>query len=142
MGSSRLLEDDEIALFRPVCKISGLPVQPPISVTFHKKVTIREKPTGRIIEYKPSNLKGDTCTVVSLKQSADFMFGHVESLFSYRNNVFAIIHMFESSTRTPSGFVCIGDPSVCKKQIFQLESVSRPLVTAMNERSELWILNT
>lgn len=139
MGSSRLLEDDEIVLFRPVCQNLNLPLQPPISVSFHKKVTIREKPTGWIIEYKPSNIKG--YTVVSLKQSADLAFGQVESFLTYRNNVFTIIQKFESLTHISSGLVCISDPSVCKKELFPLEAISRPLVTALNERSELWILN-
>ena len=143
-GSPRLLQDEEVTLLKPVCKNLNLPLQPPVSVVFLKKVTIKEKFTGRIIEYKPSNFNAEP--VILIKRATELTsslssFGYIENIFSYRSHTFAIVQQFECLGHTFNGLVCISDPSICRKQIYLLESVSRPLVTAVNESSELWILN-
>ena len=45
-GSSRLLQDEDVILLKPVCKKINLRLQPPVSVVLLKKVTIKEKFTG------------------------------------------------------------------------------------------------
>ena len=108
---------------------------------------VREKLTGRVIEYAPCGRdlkKGNSQSVVLLnnkQQPTDRSFGQIESLFLYRNITFVIVQKFEHASCDLNGLVCIGDTSVCRKQILTLETISRPLVTAMDESSKLWILN-
>ena len=144
------MQDDETLLFKPVCESLNLPLdlQSPISVSLLKKVMVREKLTGRVIEYTPSGhdlKKGNSRSVVLLNrgQPMDLSFGRIESLFLYRNTTFVIVQKFEHPNCILNGLVCINNTSVCRKQILTLETISRPLVTAMNlnERSKLWILN-
>lgn len=150
IGCSKQLQDDETLLFKPVCESLNLPLdlQSPISVSLLKKVMVREKLTGRIIEYAPSGhdlKKGNSRSVVLLnrQQPTDLSFGRIESLFLYRNTTFVIVQKFEHASCSLNGLVCISDTSICRKQILTLKTISRPLVTAMsfNESSKLWILN-
>ena len=46
------LSEEEFDMFLPVCKTINLPIQPPITVSFSKKMCITEEPTGRVIEFK------------------------------------------------------------------------------------------
>ena len=66
-----------------MCKNLNLPLQPHISVVFHKKATVKEKLTGRIIEYKPSNLHPEP--VVMINQATVLtspLFGYIQSIFT------------------------------------------------------------
>lgn len=94
-----------------------LDLQSPISVSLLKKVVVKEKLTGRVIEYAPSGhdlKKGNSRLVVLLnkQQPMDLSFGQIESLFLYRSITFAIVQKFEHASRSLNGLVYINDTSV------------------------------
>lgn len=140
-----MLSDDEVLLLKPICRALDLPLQPPVSINLFKKVMVTEKPTGRVIEYR-NDVKCNS--FVTLNKNRDGLnseprFGQIQSLFSYRNNNFAVIKKFECPTDNVSGLVCITNCTIHSKAIYLLEELSRPLVVAINESADqkIWILN-
>ena len=75
-----------LELLKPICKNLNLPLQPPVSVDFLKKVILREKLTGRIIEYKPSK-SNSVVYITQPMHIAQLTFGQVESLFIQKQYV-------------------------------------------------------
>lgn len=140
-----MLTDDEVLLLKPICRTLDLPLQPPVSINLLKKVMVTEKQTGRVIEYR-NDLKCNSFVAVN-KTGDGFncgaRFGQIQSLFSYRNNNFAVINKFECPIDDVSGLVCITDCTVHSKAMFLLEELSRPLVVAINDSPDqkIWILN-
>ena len=131
-----------MALFYPVCKTLGLPVQAPVSVCFLKKISVVEEPTGRIIEYKSSNgstnAKSICSSIVSLPNDS---FGRIENIFTYRGVNFVVAYKFEFAVRKNDGLVHIADCTVNNKALFPLKELSRPHIIAIQHAPELWILN-
>lgn len=126
----RDLDEDEFILFKPICVSKKMPIYYPATVLLLKKASFTETPTGRVIEYKEK-------AVVFLKQRTTF--GQIETMFLYRNTLFAIISKYEGISQCVSGLVCISKQT-SHKEIVSLEELSRPQITAY-DKSELWILN-
>lgn len=145
-GILRDLDEDETLLFKPVCKRLGLPLQPPVVVTFlnSKKVTLIDKPTGRAIDYTLCTTNvSDFPSVVSLDQSPDqssLTFGKLQDIFSYREKSFAIVKKINCTINCFYGLKrlsnCIDDDS----GIVPIYEISRPLAIARSG-SDIWILN-
>lgn len=145
-SESAFLSEEDVILFQSVCKRLDLPVQPPISVRFFKKVSIIENPTGRTIEYRSSDESANcTCgniNVVSISsKSSTTQFGKIKNLFIYRDINFAIMEMFESAIHYFDGIVYITDCTISSRKLLPLAEVSRPLVIAMEHLPQLCILN-
>ena len=134
---------EEFTMFLPVCRTMNLPIQPPITVSFSKKICITEEPTGRVIEFKSRTSESDIivnyrdCTFVSFNS----LFGCIEKLFTYRGMQFAIITKFDCVVNVSNGLVDITDTTMNSLTMCQLKEVSRPLVVAMECCPQLWILN-
>jgi len=105
------LSEEEFDMFLPVCRTINLPIQPPISVSFSKKVCITEEPTGRVIEYRSItpesaiNINYRDCTFVSFNSQ----FGYIDRLFMYRGIDFAFITKFDCVVNISNGLVSIAD---------------------------------
>ena len=133
----------EFDMFLPVCRIINLPIQPPISVSFSKKMCITEEPTGRVIEFRSitpesaSNINYRDCTFVSFNSQ----FGYIDRLFMYRGIDFAFITKFDYVVNISNGLVSIADITMNSQTICRLKEVSRPLVVAMECYPQLFILN-
>jgi len=91
---------------------------------------ITETSTGRVIEYKEK-------AAVSINQRATF--GEIETLFLYRNTIFAIVSKYKDISYGVSGPMYTSKQNL-HKEIVTMEELSRPLVTAY-DKSKLWILN-
>jgi len=129
-------------LFLPVCKRLDLPAQPPISVTFLKRVSVIENPTGRTIDYRPSDESASNANVVSISsRSSAAQLGKIRSLFAYRGINFTIIEIFECENHYCDGIVCVTDCTNTSKVLLPLADVSRPLVIAIENFPQLYILN-
>ena len=121
----------------------NLQIQPPITVSFSKKICITEEPTGRVIEFKSRTFESDIivnyrdCTFVSFNS----LFGCIEKLFTYRGTQFAIITKFDCVVNVSNGLVDITDTTMNSQTMCQLKEVSRPLVVAMECCPQLWIRN-
>lgn len=141
------LSEEECAMFIPLCRTINLPVQQPIYVSFSKKVTIVEEPTGRVIELKTRTPELDItvdytcCTFVSFSSQ----FGCIDKLFEYRETKFAVVTKFDCSVCVSNGLVNLVDTTMRSQAICQLKEISRPLVVAVeygdNPHDQLWILN-
>ena len=129
-------------MFKPVCKMLSLPLQPPVTVKFvnSKKVRLIDKPTGRVIHYTlcATDASGFP-SIVSLDQSP-LMFGKVQDIFSYRETKFANVKKIKCSISTFCGLRhlsnCVDDDSV----ILPIHEISRPLALARSG-TDIWILN-
>ena len=139
------LSEEEFAMFLPVCRTMNLPIQPPIIVSFSKKLCITEEPTGRVIEFKSRTSESDIsanyrdCMFVSFNSHDQF--GCIEKLFMYRGKRFALITKFDCAVNVSNGLVNIVNTTMNSQAICQLKEVSRPLVVAMECCPQLWILN-
>ena len=141
-GISRDLDDDEILLFKPVCKKFGIPLQPPVTVKYFnsKKVSLIDKPTGRAIDYTLGTT--DTSgfpSIVSLHQSP-LTFGKVQDIFSYRETQFASVTNIKCTISSSYGLRCLSNCVDDDSVIVPIHEISRPLALARSG-SDIWILN-
>ena len=87
---SPCLNEDDVGLFKHVCKRLNPPVQYPVVVCFLKRVSVIDNPTGRMTDYQSSN-ESATCfnvvSVTSTSESPVTQFGMIKSLFVYRYNI-------------------------------------------------------
>ena len=79
-------------MFQPVCRTINLPIQPPITVSFSKKMCMTKEPTGRVTEFRSItsesaiNINYRDCMFVSFNSQ----FGYIDRLFMYRGIDFAL----------------------------------------------------
>ena len=143
-GISRDLDEHETLLFKPVCKRLGLPLQPPVMVTFLncKKVTLIDKPTGRAINYTLCTTNPlDFPSVVSLAiDKSPLTFGKLQDIFSYREKSFAIVKKINCTISCFYGLKCLTNCVDDTSDVIPLHEISRPLALARSG-SDIWILN-
>ncbi len=141
---SRCLDKEEVALLTTVCATLDMPVQEPVAVCFQKRVTKEDPLTGRIIEYvtlQKAVCSSTTCaSYVALSRQDHMEIGHIDSLFTYRSKVFAVIVKYEGVIHNVYGLLHIPDTTSQVKLIAHIEALSRPLAIA-RDSNELWILN-
>lgn len=129
-----------------MCRSLGIPVQEPIAVDFHKKVTTKDELTGRVIEYvtlqKTACFSTTCASYVALSHQDHMEIGHIDSLFTYRAKVFATIVTYKGEIHKVYGLLHIPDVHVASqvKLIAPIEALSRPLAIA-KDNNDLWILN-
>ena len=143
-GILRDLDEHETLLFKPVCKKLGLPLQPPVMVTFlnSKKVTLIDKPTGRAIDYTLCTTNAlDFPSVVSLAiDQSPLTFGKLQDIFAYREKSFAIVKKINCTIGGFYGLKCLSDCVDDDSSIVPIDEISRPLALARSG-SDIWILN-
>ena len=80
---SPCLNENDVRLFKHVCKRLNLPVQYPVAVCFLKRVSVIDNPTGRMIDYRSSNESATFFNVISVTstfESPVTQFGMIKSL--------------------------------------------------------------
>ena len=138
------LSEQDCAMFKDLCMTLSIPVQPPVHVAFLKKVSLSEKTTGRVIDYKSKSLGSeglDGCTFISFDYVHQFAIGYIERLFMYREAVFATISKFDCAVTTHHGLALVPDCTANSQVVCALKDLSRPLVIAEDCHPKLWIIN-
>lgn len=138
------LNEQDCAMFKHLCMILSIPVQPPVNVAFLRKVCLSEKTTGRFIDYKSKSLDSeglDDCTFVSFNYARQFAIGYIERIFMYREAVFTTISKFDCAVTTHHGLVLVTDCTANSKVVCTLKDLSRPLAIAEDCHPKLWIIN-
>ena len=141
-NESACLTEEDFRLFHPVCKRLNLPVQPPVSACFLKKISIIDNPTGRMRDYRSSNESATCFNVVSVtSESSATQFGIIKRLFVYRDINFAFIEIFKCPIHYCDGIVYVTNCTNNSQALLPLVEVSRPHVIAIENFPQLYILN-
>lgn len=140
-SATRTLNDEEVALAKPIFRDLDIPFQPPVVVTNVTCTAFREdKHTGRIIEFSaPRNGSASCSAYISFPFFNATAFGRIVSFFSYRSVEFVLVDKFEPPLREEHGLIFLSN-SFTTKCICPFNEVSRPLVVALND-NELCILS-
>ena len=142
---SPCLNEDDVELFKPVCKRLNLPVQYPVAVCFLKKVSVIDNPTGRAIDYRSANETATCFNVVFITSQSpvthDQQFAMIKSLFVYRGINFAILEIFKYPVHFSDGIGHVTNCTETSRAVFPLDEVSRPLVIAIKRLPQFYILN-
>ena len=146
-NGSACLSEEDVKLFNPICRQLNMPVQPPVSVLFLKKISVIDNPTGRMVEYRSSNESSTSRSfnVVSVTLSSKAtapQFGIIKGLFVYRDVNFAVIEIFECPIHFSDGIVDVTNCTNTSRAILPLVEVSRPLIIAMEKFPQLYIINS
>ena len=139
-----VLSEDDVALFKPVCKKLNLPVQHPTSVSLLKRISVPDNLTGRMIDYRSSNDSDNSFNVISVTSGSTathVQFGMIKNLFAYRDMYFAITEIFMCPVQNFDGIVYITDCNNSSRAVIPLVKISRPHVIAIEQLPQIYILN-
>ena len=139
-----VLSEDDVALFKPICRKLNLPVQHPISVCLLKRISVPDSVTGRMIDYWSSNESDISFNVISITSwstATHVQFGMIKNLFAYRGMYFTITDIFMCPVQNFDGIMHITDCNNSSQAVIPLVEISRPHVIAIEQLPQIYILN-
>ena len=122
-------------MMRPLVRELSLPLQTPMEVAIHKKTTREDENTHRKIEYSSG-----VVLLPSSSQSPQGQYAKIDYLFSYKGVDFACVLVFANVVA--KDYLYVANTTSLRKTILPLQRLSRPLVYATANDSELWILSS
>ena len=123
---------------------------PPKTVHVHKKLTIEDEKTGRLITYAPKS-DNSTCNHSIVQISSGVtppVFGCITMCFTHTfsdcSSKFVLLNVYNSSQQDPDckiWWMPVNNIAAKEQVIMKATSLSAPLYTAIDE-GKLWFLNS